>query len=54
MIKIVYDISSGWEVDYIQELFSIISYDIIFVPTSILQTKIEGEDKIVNNNILVF
>ena len=53
-IKLIYDNCASWEKDYIQELFSILNYDIIYVVPEILKNKLEGEDKIINNNILVF
>jgi hypothetical protein len=53
-VKLIYDINCTWEKDYIKELFSNINYDLIYVEQEILKTKLENEESIVNNNILVF
>lgn len=53
-IKLIYDSYSDWEKDYIQELFSNLNYDIIYVVPEQLQNNLEEEYDIINNNILVF
>jgi len=53
-IKLIYDIRATWENDYIKELFCNIDYDIIYVIPEILKNKLEQENEISNNNILVF
>jgi hypothetical protein len=53
-IKLIYDNYATWEKDYIRELFSNVKYDIIYIDSKILKNKLENEDKIINNNILVF
>ena len=53
-IKLIYDVCASWEKDYIMELFNKINYDIISVIPEVLKDKLDEEDKIINNNILVF
>lgn len=53
-IKLIYDIRSSWEKCYIPELFNKIDYDIIYVEPDILKNKLNQEDEIIGNNILVF
>jgi hypothetical protein len=51
-IKILYDDNSSWEKDYIKELFSNITCEIIYINN--FKNKLVNEDEIINNNILVF
>ena len=53
-IKLIYDKNNTWEKDFIQELFSNINFDLIFVEPEILKNKLENEESIINNNILFF
>jgi hypothetical protein len=53
-IKLIYDNCAGWEKDYIRELFSNLDYDIIYVSLEMLTNKLEDENDIIDNNILVF
>jgi hypothetical protein len=53
-ITMIYDNYASWEKDYIQELFSLLNYDIIYVEKQNLMNKLNEEDKIINNNILIF
>jgi len=53
-ITIIYDNSAGWEKDYIGELFRKLDYNIIYMEKEKLINKLENEDEIINNNILVF
>lgn len=53
-ITLFYDEYCSWEKDYIQELFGNINCDIIFIKLDKLNDKLEKEDEIINNNILVF
>jgi hypothetical protein len=53
-IKLIYDNYCTWEKDYIIDLFNIINFDTIYVEPEILKNKLENENEIINNNILVF
>lgn len=53
-IKLIYDNISDWEKDFIQELFSIIDYDLFYVVPEKLKNKLENEHEIINNCILAF
>ena len=53
-IKLIYHNYASWEKDYIIELFNIINFDIIYLESEILKNKLENENEIINNNILVF
>jgi len=53
-LKIIYDTIAYWEKDYIQELFSNLTYEIIYVLPEQLTNKLDEEEDIINNNILVF
>ena len=52
-IKILYDNCASWEKDYVEELLSNLNCDIIFIH-NLNNLKLENEDEIINNNILVF
>jgi hypothetical protein len=53
-LKLIYDKNCTWEISYIKELFSNVDFELIFVEQEILNNKLENEDSIINNNILVF
>ena len=53
-LKLIYHNSCPWEKHYIRELFGNIQYDIINVDHQLFDNKLDKEDEIVNNNILVF
>ena len=53
-LTLIYDNYASWEKDYIEFLFNNINYDIIYVEQEKLKNKLEEEDKLIGNNILVF
>ena len=53
-ITIIYDNYASWEKDYLNELFSVLDFDIIYIEKEILNNKLDNEDKIINKNILIF
>uniref|UniRef100_A0A6C0IKQ2 Exostosin GT47 domain-containing protein n=1 Tax=viral metagenome TaxID=1070528 RepID=A0A6C0IKQ2_9ZZZZ len=53
-IRLIYDNYASWEKDYIKILFNKIDYDIMYLEKEQIKIKLYDEDKIINNNILVF
>jgi len=53
-ITIIYDNYAYWEKDYIKELFIKLQCETIYVVQEVLQNKLDDEEKLINNNILVF
>ena len=52
-LTLIYDQNSGWEKDYVRELFRKLDYNILYIEKEKLINKLENEDKIINNNVLV-
>jgi len=53
-ITIIYDTYAYWEKDYIKELFIKLQCETIYVVPEVLKNKLDDEEKLINNNILVF